>query len=885
MLNKRHFFNLVILVVAVLSLVLAPLPALAAGYPLDENDERIQAALEFLRNSEAYDASLWSGGEKTCYLIVAVAACGDDPHQYISSEGKSLVEIIEEGVDAYLKPRASAALAHEFYLMAIAAAGENPWDFGGVNVAGQLLDMFDGVQIGQSGIVNDDFWAVVSLVGAGVNPEHAAIQSVKDFILECQNEDGSWGSNVNGSGMGTEGDACDTANAILGLLAAGESPSSSAIVDGLAFIKSKQNDDGGFPYYEGTTASDVASGGRVLAAITAAGGNPTAEDWTIGGNNPFTHTLSLQQDDGGFAWMEEDASDGWMTTYVLPALTGRYWPVHILEEAAPQISNITPGDGAVITSYRPTISARFTDDASGIDNDSLSLVLDTVDVTAEAAVNGDVISFTPASNLSTEQHTLRFEVSDRAGYMNSREWKFTITPPSSGSGGGGGGGGVTIDRTAPVISSYAPLKDASLTVLNPEISISYSDKSSGIKTSTIKLAIDDKDVTSAAVITVSKTTYTQSEDFTPGPHSVSFTVSDKSGNKLTHTWSFTIEAPVIPEPEPAAPETPEVPATPAAEDPANMPLMADTPPQSIALPLSAFAANLDSAGRLVQEFRVLSTDKMVELTVFPGTLALDAENQPLADVVISASGINHSPEEGWCRIGSACNIAPDNAVFDQNLQLVFRYQESRGKESLRWDTSGNGSIDLLDKKIATAPQDFRIAGWDSQAEKWELLESSVDLTEKNVTAAIDHFSVYALLGPSALPLKVKSVTTIPENPTLGEVMTISAAVENPGQGRGAYLVPLKIDGYVEDSQDVTLEPGEYTLTFSYIEPYKGEHNLDILGYETSFSVASASSIQANWWESVDVIYYAYIGGAILLVVIIVGVIILAKTRQRKTNRF
>jgi len=164
-----------------------------------------------------------------------------------------------------------------------------------------------------------------------------------------------------------------------------------------------------------------------------------------------------------------------------------------------------------------------------------------------------------------------------------------------------------------------------------------------------------------------------------------------------------------------------------------------------------------------------------------------------------------------------------------------------------------------------------------------LLESTVDRKQKTVITGVKHFSQYALLGPAALPLKVISITASPDNITLGEEITIIATVVNPGQGRGNYVIPLKIDGYLEDSQKITLDPGEHTITFSHTEPYAGDHTLDILGSTAGFSIATNVAAQTHWWESVDVIYFAYIGGALLLIAIIIIVIVLARIRRHKSS--
>jgi methionine-rich copper-binding protein CopC/prenyltransferase beta subunit len=837
-------------------------PVQAADYPLNNTDQRIQAALAYLKNP-ASDATLWTGGEKTCYTIVAVAACGDDPHTYVK-DGQSLVDIIRNQAGVYLQPQAS--LAHEYYLLAIAAAGENPWNFNGVNVAGQLLEMFNGEQFGQTGIINDDFWAIIALVGAGVNPNHTKIQAARNFIITHQNGDGGWGCNTDGSGLTGGSDPCDTANAVMALIAAGESPQSAVIQQAFTYLHNMQNEDGGFPYSDQAGASDVASDARVMAAIRAAGGNPTSSEWTTStSQNPFSQALSLQQPDGGFAWHAGESSHGWMTTYILPALVGKYWPTAIVtDNQPPVISSVTPADGSTTTAKTPAVTVNVSDNFSGLDNASLSLLLDGADITAQSTFVNGVVNYLPAADLAVGTHSLQLTLSDRAGNATNYAWNFVIQAASSGGFPGGGFGGLAPgDSTVPEINSYYPLDDEVIDSLKPEISIAFSDAASEINTSSVQVKIDGADVTAEAVITDSQLTYIPATELAAGSHTIVFSVSDSSGNNLTRTWSFTIEPPVI---EPTATVTEAVSPTP------------DVPSGS----LSGLASILDSDGRLTGDFQAASGDNKLELSLAPGTQARDALNQPLEDIIIDILENVPAPESGWSRIGYAYEISPDGATFDQPVQIVFRYTEIAGQESIRWDTNGDGSIDLLDGELTTTPEDFCIACWNPDTGKWEFLDSVVDRLDRTVTASTTHFSQYALLGPQALPLNITAIAISPEKITRGEEISISVTAENPGQGRGTYVIPLKIDGYLEDSREVTLNPGENTLVFLHNEPYAGRHTLEILGYSAEFTVDSAEANSSDhWWESVDVIFWAYIGGGVLCLAIIVVVIAVVTTRKKK----
>jgi hypothetical protein len=136
-------------------------------------------------------------------------------------------------------------------------------------------------------------------------------------------------------GWGT--DTNSTALAIQALIATGEITSSSYITKGLAYLKSAQNSDGGFPYDPASifdTASDADSTAYVVQAILAAGQNPTIAPWLAGSNHPIGYLLSLQLPDGSFEWQSGTGSNQLATGQAAVALLGRPFPLRVAAPSA-----------------------------------------------------------------------------------------------------------------------------------------------------------------------------------------------------------------------------------------------------------------------------------------------------------------------------------------------------------------------------------------------------------------------------------------------------------------------------------------------------------------------------------------------------------------------
>ncbi len=796
MVKGKLFLFVIILTLSIILPSVLPVAAAASGYPLSQSDARVQAALDYFRNSSNAQSVLWNSMEKACYAIVAIEACGADAHTFTNSSGTSLIDVIRENAPSFLKSQASASLAHEYYLMAIVAAGENPGNFAGIDVRQQLKDMFDGTQVGMPGIINDDFWAIISLVGAGESPSSEIIRKSKDHIIANQSPDGGWGSVTGGTGS----DPCDTANAIMALRAAGVSVSSAPIQAGLAYLKSTQQSDGGFPYEDGYS-SDSASDARVIGALRACGIDPTSATWSVDGKNAVSHALSLQQPDGGFAWYSGGSSDPWMTSYILPALVGKHWPPDLFS------------GGGSSSSSSSSSSSGSSSGSSG--------------TTPAAVPAGDITA--PAID--------------------------TCSPSSS-------------ENATPVISAY------------------FSDAGSGIDINAVVLKVDGTDVTSQAVVEVDRITYTPVTPLRNGTHMAELLVYDRRGNRARAAWNFRIQAPFTaglpPDEAPVdVPDDGSIPNTPSLNEEGDITGqvagMDAATPGTIINP----ADFCDASGTLNSDLVLETPDSLKRLTILQGAILTGPGGSIVDRLTVMSPDRTPVLTGGYCRIGTACEIGPDSVTLDGPAMLAFTYEEMKNRESVRWDTNGDGAIDFLDNEIVISPDDLAIARYDVASSRWVPIDSIVDKEMKKVTAQIGHISLFALIAPVARPLTVLGIQALPESSELGQETIITVTVENPGTSNGLYFIPFKIDGVLETSREVTLGPGDHEIVFIHKEPYTGAHQVDVFGKSAEFTVHEASAEQGNWWDSVDIVFYLYIIIGVACIAVIIGSILVSRMLHRR----
>lgn len=272
-----------------------------------------------------------------------------------SSAGNALALISAgESVDlSFLKNFSSDnAIGYAKPILALSAGGKDARTYPDEDFVLKLKSFYDGDQVGDPGLVNDTVWSLIALRSVGVSQSDPLIQSSKQFILDSRNDDGGWSWNVGG-----ESSTDDTAAAVISLVEAGVSVSD--IEESLSFIGRNQNSDGGFSFYPGEY-SNTSSSSWVLAMINKIGDDGS---WTKEGKSPKDFILSMQDDDGGFWWVEPGLSE-WNnkapTADALIAISGNTFPVRSLPEGSKAYLRI---EGSEDTLCRTEIVARTAMDA------------------------------------------------------------------------------------------------------------------------------------------------------------------------------------------------------------------------------------------------------------------------------------------------------------------------------------------------------------------------------------------------------------------------------------------------------------------------------------------------------------------------------------------
>jgi prenyltransferase beta subunit len=330
--------------------------AAAPSHAYQEALDRTESYLQSAQNSDGgFGGEIGgsSGPEVSAWAALGLAAAGINPQQQKRKEG-------EDSVYTYLAAHASELTRTTDYareLLVVDAAGTSPYEFGGVNLVGEILGRRlsgpgeKGAFTHEAGettpAVNDTIFAILALSPIKEPAVERVVSEAAEWLIEVHDLEGGWPSAAVCSAHKEPKNECPnevdmTGAAIEALDAAGFQRSATQTVqEAFGFLNTTQNTNGGFPEYKAVPEEqpNVASTAWAVEAMWSAGETP---------ESPLGYLASMQQEDGHIRYKANEEQNGvWMTAQVAPALAGEYLPippVPLKEEQSPPASN-APGAG------------------------------------------------------------------------------------------------------------------------------------------------------------------------------------------------------------------------------------------------------------------------------------------------------------------------------------------------------------------------------------------------------------------------------------------------------------------------------------------------------------------------------------------------------------
>jgi hypothetical protein len=189
----------------------------------------------------------------------------------------------------------------------------------------------------------------------------------------------------------------------------------------------------------------------------------------------------------------------------------------------PEITPVTPAPGGFVPGPAPLVSAAFSDEGSGVDPTSVRLLVDGVDLTSEAEVSAEGITWVAVEPLAEGLHLVAVDMADLAGNPAEASWAFTV------------------DLTPPSVAVIEPAEGVVVGSATPAILVTYDDALSGVDLTSVAITVDGIDLTSSCAVGSSDASCT-APPLDSGGHTVVAEVHDRAGQARVAESSFVVDA-------------------------------------------------------------------------------------------------------------------------------------------------------------------------------------------------------------------------------------------------------------------------------------------------------------------------------------------------------
>ncbi len=279
----------------------------------------------------------------------------------------------------------------------------------------------------------------------------------------------------------------------------------------------------------------------------------------------------------------------------------------VADATFPVINELTPARDAAVTELQPVISAQYSD-AQGIDLNSLSLFVNSVDVTNRVQRTSTGFTYQPAEALPTDRSTVvSVQIADVNGNTTLQQWSFRVQPPA----------GATPTPSPEATVTPTPTPTATPT---PEPTATPTPEATATPTPT-PTATPSPEATA---------TPTPEPTATPTPEATATPTPEATGTGAPVDRTGEVE--VAPATAPTATPTPQATATPTPAPTATPEATATPTPAATATPTPeamGTAAPVDRTGEVEVESETEATDEPeVEATATPAPGVQTGEPTP-----------------------------------------------------------------------------------------------------------------------------------------------------------------------------------------------------------------------------------------------------------------
>lgn len=222
---------------------------------------------------------------------------------------------------------------------------------------------------------------------------------------------------------------------------------------------------------------------------------------------------------------------------------------------------------------------------------------------------------------------------------------------------------------------------------------------------------------------------------------------------------------------------------------------------------------------------------------------------------------------------SNLTVMPDEVEIDEDVTISVLVENTG-------DLSGSYILELMINSEVVDTKEISLAGHGNVTVSFTIYAESEGTYAISINGLTGKFTVTAppvIVPPKPADIFTSNLSVTPSRVEPGDTVTISVRVANRGGQEGTYLVELKIDGVVVETEMVKLAAdASETVTFTTSEDMGGIYTVDIDDLSASFTVVKPEieedDVRTNWALTGGII------GGVVVIAIVVGILLWRRRR-------
>lgn len=498
-------------------------------------------------------------------------------------------------------------------------------------------------------------------------------------------------------------------------------------------------------------------------------------------------------------------------------VTESYIRFTIPTDNTPPAITVRPSEGTVLAETRTTVpvNGTFTDPQTGVDNESVTILVDGTDVTSGATISANRVDATVGGLTPGSTHNVTVAVNNTHGVRNSTTANFSVASD-----------GPEVTFVRPTEDQEFPANRSSV-----ELVANYTDAGVGIDATTAQIRFDGSDVTAQGTTNATTATYTATGLSVNASYNFTVSIADTGGATTNATVNFSI----APDQTPPAVNVSPADGTVFSSGTTSVPITLNYSDGETGVDAGSISLAVDGSS-------VTPATSTASQTTFTKTGLQNDTTHGITFNVRDQSG-NLQTSQTSFGIGATAVLGATNATLSQSSIVTGESVTITADVKNFGGARGTSTISLFEDGVSVDSRQVTLDGGQST----QISFTQTFNTAGTFSMKVGSSSAGAVTVQQANPqLDVPSASLSDTSINTGQSVTVTATVRNIGNAAGTFDVDLEVDGSTVETQQVTLGvAATKTITFSRQFNNAGDFDVSVNGTAAgTVSVSEAEEEEA-----------------------------------------